>query len=78
MTESRLLIIGANGVGKSNVLEAIELLGSLRSHRCSNDQDLIQWGENNALVKAQANEGETLELEFRRKGGRQAKRNENY
>ena len=70
------MIIGANGVGKSNVLEAIELLGSLRSHRCSNDQDLIKWGENNALVKAQAEGGETLELEFRRKGGRQAKRNE--
>ncbi len=76
LTEKRLLIIGANGVGKSNLLEAVELLGTLRSHRCSNDQDLIKWESSKAIVKAQAAEGETLELEIRSKGGRKAKRNE--
>ena len=41
----RLLVIGRNGEGKSNLLEAVELLGSLRSHRCSSDRDLIRQGE---------------------------------
>ncbi|MBM5827831.1 MAG: DNA replication and repair protein RecF, partial [Cyanobacteria bacterium M_surface_7_m2_040] len=37
----RLLVLGRNGEGKSNLLEAVELLGSLRSHRASHDRDLI-------------------------------------
>jgi DNA replication and repair protein RecF len=49
LTESRLLVIGPNGIGKSNLLEAVELLGSLRSHRCSQDRDLIQWDSPMAL-----------------------------
>ncbi|NDE22150.1 MAG: DNA replication and repair protein RecF, partial [Synechococcaceae bacterium WB9_3_282] len=47
----RLLVIGSNGEGKSNLLEAVELLGSLRSHRCSSDRDLIQQGQPTALVR---------------------------
>ena len=43
LNQPRLLVIGPNGIGKSNLLEAVELLGSLRSHRCSSDRDLIQW-----------------------------------
>ncbi len=75
MTDNRLLVIGANGIGKSNLLEAVELLGSLRSHRASSDQDLIYWGESRALLRATADESEKLELELRRQGGRQARRN---
>ncbi len=75
LTEKRLLIIGSNGVGKSNLLEAVELLGSLRSHRASSDQDLINWDENKALLRATTLEEESLELELRRKGGRHARRN---
>ena len=70
------MIIGENGIGKSNLLEGVELLGSLRSHRCSNDQDLIRWDANEALLRAIANEGESIELKLRRKGGRKVKRNE--
>ena len=76
MTEKRLLIIGPNGVGKSNFLEAVELLGTLRSHRSRNDQDLINWEESRAFLRAIADDSEKLELELRRKGGRQAWRNE--
>jgi len=71
-----LLVIGPNGVGKSNLLEAVELLGSLRSHRSSSDQDLISWDEDRALLRATANESEQLQLELRRRGGRQAHRNQ--
>ncbi len=68
-------MIGPNGIGKSNLLEAVELLGSLRSHRCSNDRDLIQWDAPQALIRADVGDGDRLELELRRQGGRQAKRN---
>ncbi len=71
-----MLVIGPNGTGKSNLLEAVELLGSLRSHRCSSDQDLIRWDQDRALLRAIADETEQLQLELRRKGGRQVHRNQ--
>jgi DNA replication and repair protein RecF len=70
-----LLVIGRNGEGKSNLLEAVELLGSLRSHRCSSDRDLIRQGEREGLIAADCEGGDRLELELRRQGGRQARRN---
>ncbi len=75
LTEKRLLVIGSNGTGKSNLLEAVELLGSLRSHRCRSDKDLIHWDEQRATLLAINNENESLELELRRSGGRLARRN---
>ena len=72
LTEDRLLLIGSNGIGKSNLLEAVELLGTLRSHRTNSDQDLINWNESKSVLKAVANEADHLQLELRRKGGRQA------
>ena len=75
LTQPRLLVIGPNGIGKSNLLEAVELLGSLRSHRCSQDRDLIQWDAPRALLRAVLDDGDQLELELRRQGGRQARRN---
>jgi DNA replication and repair protein RecF len=71
----RLLVIGANGEGKSNLLEAVELLGCLRSHRTSSDRDLIQHGEASGQLSALTSGGDQLQLELRRSGGRQAKRN---
>ncbi len=75
LEQDRLLIIGPNGVGKSNLLEAVELLGSLRSHRSNRDQDLIHWDKSQALVRAKANADDFLQLELRRKGGRSASLN---
>ena len=71
----RLLLVGANGQGKSNLLEAVELLGSLRSHRTSRDQDLIRHGEQRANLQALGCDGDRLQLELRQRGGRQASRN---
>ena len=76
MTENRLLVIGSNGVGKSNLLEAVELIGTLRSHRSSRDQDLIYWNQDQAIIRAFADDSEKLSLELRRRGGRKASRNE--
>ncbi|MGB8700864.1 MAG: DNA replication/repair protein RecF, partial [Thermosynechococcaceae cyanobacterium] len=38
---AKTILVGANAQGKSNVLEAVELLASLRSHRTTRDRDLI-------------------------------------
>jgi len=71
----RLLVIGRNGEGKSNLLEAVELLTSLRSHRCASDRDLIRHGEPLSRLTATSSEGDQLQLLLRRSGGRQALRN---
>ncbi|MCP9808318.1 DNA replication/repair protein RecF [Cyanobium sp. HWJ4-Hawea] len=71
----RLLVIGSNGEGKSNLLEAVELLGSLRSHRTSSDRDLIAHGEPSSRLAALTSSGDSLQLDLRRSGGRSANRN---
>ena len=68
-------MIGPNGEGKSNLLEAVELLGSLRSHRTSSDRDLIAHGEKESSLRARTIEGDVLQLALRRSGGRTAQRN---
>jgi DNA replication and repair protein RecF len=68
-------VIGANGEGKSNLLEAVELLASLRSHRCASDRDLIRHGQPSGLLEATLVEGDVLQLLLQRVGGRQARRN---
>ncbi len=72
---NRLLVIGPNGVGKSNLLEAVELLGSLRSHRASNDGDLIFWNKDQAILRVIDSTDDCLELTLNRKGGRRASKN---
>lgn len=42
---AKTILLGNNAQGKSNLLEAVELLSSLRSHRTSRDRDLIRDGE---------------------------------
>jgi DNA replication and repair protein RecF len=37
------LLVGENGQGKSNLLEAIYYLATTRSYRASNDRELINW-----------------------------------
>lgn len=71
----RLLVVGRNGEGKSNLLEAVELLGSLRSHRSSSDRELIQHGRASSRLRTLSGCGDLLELELRQRGGRQARRN---
>nr|WP_228008897.1 DNA replication/repair protein RecF [Cyanobium sp. LEGE 06113] len=71
----RLLVLGPNGEGKSNLLEAVELLGSLRSHRTGSDRDLIQQGCSGARIQGLTTSGDLLQLDLRRSGGRQARRN---
>jgi DNA replication and repair protein RecF len=46
------VLSGDNGQGKTNLLEAIYLAGTLRSFRTSAAQEMIQLGQREAIVKA--------------------------
>ncbi|KGF71524.1 recombinase RecF [Neosynechococcus sphagnicola sy1] len=48
----KTILVGANAQGKSNLLEAVELLATLRSHRVSRDRDLVQEGATTAQITA--------------------------
>ena len=50
-TAPKTILVGNNAQGKSNLLEAVELLATLRSHRMARDRDLIQDGATMAQVK---------------------------
>ena len=41
-TAPKTILVGENAQGKSNLLEAVEVLATLRSHRASRDRDLVQ------------------------------------
>jgi DNA replication and repair protein RecF len=44
-SEDRNLIVGANAQGKTNLIEAVHLLGVGRSHRDRKDANLVRFGE---------------------------------
>lgn len=44
------LIVGANGAGKTSLLESIHLLLRQRSFRTHSNNDLVCWGQDEALV----------------------------
>ena len=46
------IFLGANGQGKTNLVEAIEYLSTLSSHRVSSDQPLVRSGAERAIVRA--------------------------
>lgn len=48
----KTILVGENAQGKSNLLEAVELLATLRSHRALRDRELVLEGEPIAQVAA--------------------------
>lgn len=44
------LLVGNNGQGKTNILEAVYLLCTGRSHRTIRDAEMIQWGNEAARI----------------------------
>jgi DNA replication and repair protein RecF len=48
----KTILVGDNAQGKSNLLEAVELLATLRSHRALRDRDLVLDGEQIGQVQA--------------------------
>jgi DNA replication and repair protein RecF len=70
---AKTILVGNNAQGKSNLLEAVELLATLRSHRMARDRDLIREGEAVSQINASL-ERDTgisdLALTLRRNGRR--------
>lgn len=48
----KTILLGENAQGKSNLLEAVELLATLKSHRTSRDRDLVQTDMAMAQIQA--------------------------
>lgn len=48
----KTILVGNNAQGKSNLLEAVELLATLKSHRTIRDQELVFDGAANGQIKA--------------------------
>ena len=75
----KTILLGDNAQGKSNLLEAVELLSTLRSHRVTRDRDLVLEGETESKITAQLTRkyGSTdLALTLREKGRRTANINQ--
>lgn len=72
------VIVGRNGQGKTNLVEALGYLATLGSHRVSSDQALIRAGTDAAIIRAllSANGREVLlELQLNRQGANRAQVN---
>lgn len=76
-TKNLVIFLGENAQGKTNVLESIFVLAMTRSHRTTNEQELIQWDKNLAAIRGTIERQHTsvpLEL-FLTKKGRKTKVN---
>ncbi|MEL7334073.1 MAG: DNA replication/repair protein RecF [Cyanobacteria bacterium J06560_2] len=74
----KTILLGDNAQGKSNLLEAVELLATLKSHRTSRDRDLVQEGFANGHIKAQLTRElgpSDLNMVLRKSGRRAVMRN---
>lgn len=76
-TKNLVIFLGENAQGKTNILESIFVLAMTRSHRTTNEQELIQWDAKQASIRGNVERRHTsvpLEL-FLTKKGRKTKVN---
>lgn len=52
------VFLGSNGVGKTNIVEAVDFTANLGSHRVSHDAPLVSVGADKAYVRARINRAE--------------------
>jgi DNA replication and repair protein RecF len=68
------VFIGANGQGKTNLVEAVEYLSTLSSHRVAADLPLVRAGAERAIIRARVqaglNDARQLQLEVEITPGR--------
>ncbi|OMH34188.1 DNA replication/repair protein RecF [Tersicoccus sp. Bi-70] len=72
------VFVGANGLGKTNIVEAVGYLATLGSHRVSQDAPLIRFGADQALVRARLvrrTQQLSLEMEINARGGNRVRIN---
>ena len=68
------IMVGRNGAGKTNLLEAIGYLASFRSFRGAPDELLVSEDATSAVVRGEEQVNRTLiEVEVPRRGGRRAR-----
>ncbi|MFF4228796.1 DNA replication/repair protein RecF [Streptomyces sp. NPDC001820] len=56
------VFVGANGQGKTNLVEAVGYLSTLSSHRVSSDAPLVRMGADRAVIRAAVTQGERSQL----------------
>ncbi|MEU2155551.1 DNA replication/repair protein RecF [Streptomyces sp. NPDC019396] len=54
--------VGANGQGKTNLVEAVGYLATLGSHRVASDAPLVRVGADRAVIRAAVTQGERSQL----------------
>src|SRR3978361_1168898 len=52
------VLVGRNGEGKTNLVEAVGYLATLGSHRVSSDAPLVRHGDGQAVVRAALRRGD--------------------
>src|SRR4051812_4166488 len=62
------VVVGPNATGKTNLLESLVVLGTSRSHRATQDGELIAWGEEFARLEAATGGGNRVEVVMTRTG----------
>ncbi|WP_427015890.1 DNA replication/repair protein RecF [Pseudarthrobacter sp. P1] len=65
------VLVGSNGLGKTNLVEAVGYLSTLSSHRVSSDGPLLRFGADRALIRAKLVRGaQSVMLEVELNAGR--------
>lgn len=67
LTTGLTVMVGPNGVGKTNIVEAIDYTANLSSHRVSNDAPLIRVGADRSYIRSRVVRGgqqTVMELEL--------------
>lgn len=68
------ILYGSNAQGKTNVMEAIQLLSTGKSHRTKHLEEMIRYGQSAFRLIAEVDTGdrvETVEMRLSRSGGRE-------
>lgn len=64
LDSQKILIIGKNAQGKTNILESIYFLSTLKSPRTSNNLELINFDAQNVQIEALVEKNSQIELDF--------------
>ncbi|MEB3284787.1 MAG: DNA replication/repair protein RecF [Candidatus Sericytochromatia bacterium] len=78
LSHRKVVLLGDNAQGKTNILEAIGLLATGKSATVSKDQDLVRWGAEHAIIRARIHRevGELgLDMMLRTRGRRACRLN---
>ena len=70
LNEQRAIVLGCNGIGKSNLLESVEFLSQLKSSRALSDKDLIDNDSDMAIIFGQIDFTDNLKVDLFRKGAK--------